>query len=185
MKILPPTLRESNRYLAISLTAEGDIPRRDLVNEILFCAATLLGDVGSSEMGIRLLSFKENKGIIQCRLDRVWETRAALATVTSIKSMRIRIKILGVSGTVRGATEKYLQAQDINMSEPEINKSQLIKESRMIIDVGNISGRIINRNNNEIDLLSEDPHSMEILNRSNTRYFGITVFDNKDKEIDV
>jgi hypothetical protein len=55
----------------------------------------------------------------------------------------------------------------------------------MIIDVGTISGNIVNRNNNEIDLLSEDPHSLEILNRSNTRYFGITVFDIKDKEIDV
>ena len=55
----------------------------------------------------------------------------------------------------------------------------------MIIDVGSISGKILNRNNNKIDLLSEDPHSLEILNRSNTRYFGITVFDIKDKEIDV
>jgi len=113
MKILPPTLRESNRYLAISVTSEGDIPRRDLVNEIFFCAATLLGDAGSSEMSIRLLSFEDNKGIIQCRVDRIWESRAVLATVTSIKGMRTRINVLGVSGTVRGATEKYLLTQDI------------------------------------------------------------------------
>jgi len=185
MKILPPTLRESNRYLAISVTSEGDIPRRDLVNEILFCAATLHGDAGSSEMGIRLLSFEDNKGIIQCRMDRVWETRAVLATVTSIKGMRTRIKVLGVSGTVRGATEKYLLTQDINEPEPERKRTQTIKECKMIIDVGTISGEVVNRNNNEIDLLSEDPHSLEILNRSNTRYFGITVFDIKDKEIDV
>ena len=185
MKILPPTLRESNRYLAIFVTSEGDIQRRDLVNEILFCAATLFGDAGNSEMGIRLLSFEENNGIIQCRMDRVWETRAVLATVTSIKGMRTRINVLGVSGTVRGATEKYLLTQDINEPEPEIKRTKTIKECKMIIDVGTIYGKIVNRNNNEIDLLSEDPHSLEILNRSNTRYFGITVFDIKDKEIDV
>jgi len=185
MKILPPTLRESNRYLAISITSEGEILRRDLVNEILFCAATLLGDAGSSEMGIHLLSFEENKGIIQCRVDRMWETRAVLAIVTSIKGMRTRIKVLGVSGTVRGATEKYLLTQDINEPEPDRKRTQTIKECKLIIDVGTISGNIVDRNNNEIDLLSEDPHSLEILNRSNTRYFGITVFDIKDKEIDV
>jgi ribonuclease P/MRP protein subunit POP5 len=185
MKILPPTLRESNRYLAFSATSEGDIPRRDLVNEILFCAATLFGDTGSSEMGISLLSFEENKGIIQCRVDMVWETRAVLATVKSIKGMRTRIQVLGVSGTVRGATEKYLLTQDINEPEPDRKRTQTIKECMMIIDVGTISGKIISRNNNEIDLLSEDPHSLEILNRSNTRYFGITIFDIKDKEIDL
>lgn len=178
-------MRESNRYLAIYVTSEAEIPRRDLVNEILFCAAALLGDAGSSEIGIRLLSFKENRGIIQCRADRIWETRAVLATVTSIKGIRTMIKVLGVSGTVRRATEKYLLTQDINVPEPERIGIQTIRECKMNIDVGTISGKIVNRNNNKIDLLSEDPHSLEILNRSNTRYFGITVFDIKYKEIDV
>jgi ribonuclease P/MRP protein subunit POP5 len=119
MKILPPSLRTSNRYIAFSLTAEDTISRRDLINEILFSAATLFGDIGSSELGLRLLAFEHNKAIIQCDADKVWESRAVLACVSSIKSKRVRIQVLGISGTIRAATEKYLLTQSVSEAEPE------------------------------------------------------------------
>lgn len=182
MKILPPTLRESSRYLAFSLTSEDDISRKDLVNEILYSASTLFGDVGSSQMGLRLLAFQENKGIIQCSTDRIWEVRAVLASVFSVKGIRARIRILGISGTVLAATEKYLQGQNKKDAEPE---RKITKENKIIIENRTIFGSIVNKENDEINLLPEDSLCKEILNRSNTKYLGITVFDLEDKEIDL
>ena len=177
MKILPPTLRESNRYIACSLTCEENISRRDLINEILFSAATLFGDTGNSELGLRLLAFENNKGIIKCLANRVWESRTVLACVSSVRGIRVRIQILGISGTVQAVTEKYLLAQSIGKAEQARKRAEKIKECKIVIAERTISGCVVDKKNDEIDLLSEDSQYNEILNRSNTRYFGITVFD--------
>lgn len=184
MKILPPTLRDFHRYMAFSMEAEDEVSRRDLINEVLFSAATLVGDVGSSELGLRLMAFEDHKGIIQCSANRVWESRAVLAAVSSVKGVRLRIKVLGVSGTVRAATEKYLLTRNINQVEPEKKKKKEPEHCEIRIDNKTISGTIIYRVNNEIDIIPEDPLYKKILEYSDTRYMGITVFDIMNKEID-
>ncbi|NIA02945.1 MAG: hypothetical protein GWP12_00180 [Nitrospirae bacterium] len=184
MKILPPTLRDSKRYIAFSLIAENTITRNDLINEVLYSAATLFGDVGNSVLGLRLLSFENNKGIIKCRADRVWESRAVLACVSSIRVARVRISILGISGTVLAATEKYLLTQNKTDGESDREKTIKLNECKIVFDKSIVFGNIVNKNNDEIDLLSEDPQYKKILDRSDTKYLGITVFDLENKEID-
>ncbi|MEZ5336154.1 MAG: Rpp14/Pop5 family protein [Methanolobus sp.] len=106
-------MRENKRYLAFELIAEGIVSRDELIREIFSVSGSLLGDLGSSECNIWLFEFENNRGIISCDRDYVWKTRAALATITSIKGKRVSVHILGVSGTVLGATKKYLQGVDI------------------------------------------------------------------------
>jgi ribonuclease P/MRP protein subunit POP5 len=183
MKILPPTLRESNRYIAFSIISYDEISRRDLINEIFYSSRTLLGDVGSSEMGLRLFSFEDNKGIIRCAAAKTWEARAVLATIFSIKNIRTRINVLGISGTIQRATEKYLLTKSINKAESERKETQELTEYEIVINKMTIVGSIINKQNNEVDLLPKDYEYNEILNRSNTKYIGMTVFDLNNKEI--
>lgn len=184
MKILPPTQRESYRYIAFGLTAEDNISRHDLINEIIYSTAALFGDAGSSELGIRLLSFESGRGIIRCASGKIWESRAVLACVSTIKGIRVRIKISGISGTVRAATEKYLQTQNISKAETERNETQNLKEYTIVIGKSMISGKIINQNYGDIDFMPEEQQYKDVLVRSNTRYSGITIFDLKGKEID-
>lgn len=113
MKVLPPTMRDNKRYLAFELIADGEVSREELIKEIFSASGSLLGDVGSSECNIWLFAFEDNKGVISCDREHVWETRAALATITGIKGKRISFHILGLSGTVLGATKKYLQGVDV------------------------------------------------------------------------
>jgi len=118
MKILPPTMRERKRYLAFELISKNKVSRDELLREIFSCTGSLLGDVGSSECGIRLLTFEDSKGIIRCKHTRTEQTRAAVATITNIGGCQAAIHILGISGTVAGATEKYLEHIKIfNMDE--------------------------------------------------------------------
>ncbi|WP_407355908.1 Rpp14/Pop5 family protein [Methanolobus sp. WCC5] len=113
MKVLPPTMRENKRYLAFELIAEGDVSREELIREIFSASGSLLGDLGSSECNIWLFAFDDLKGIISCDREHVIQTRAALATITYVKGKRVSFHILGVSGTVIGATKKYLEGADI------------------------------------------------------------------------
>ena len=113
MKILPPTLRDKKRYLAFELICEHDVTREELIREMFSCVGSLIGDVGSSKCGIRVLTFEDSKGIIQCAHTKTEQTRAAVATITHIGGKRAVVHILGISGTVAGATEKYLEGTEV------------------------------------------------------------------------
>ena len=113
MKVLPPTLRPKKRYLAFEVISESLIPRDELIREIFTTASQLLGDVGASECAMRLLAFEDLNGVVRCTSDRTENTRAVLASITSIKGKRVLIHVLGISGTVLGATKKYLEGVDV------------------------------------------------------------------------
>ena len=113
MKVLPPTLRDKKRYLAFELISEKPVRREDLIRELFSASGSLLGDVGSSECAIRLLAFDDSKGIVRCSPERTDNTRAVLATIMDVKGTRVLCHVLGISGTVQGATKKYLAGADV------------------------------------------------------------------------
>lgn len=118
MKRLLPSLRAKKRYLAFELISEAPVSRSELVKEVMFSASSLLGDVTTSECELKVLGFEDWKGIIQCSHKKVKETRASLATLTRVNGKRATLHVLGTSGTVKRATEKFLQTQ--MAFEPEI-----------------------------------------------------------------
>ncbi|AKB12073.1 MAG: Rpp14/Pop5 family protein [Methanosarcina thermophila] len=127
MKRLLPSLRAKKRYLAFELVSEGQVSRSDLVKEVMSSASSLLGDVTASECDIRVLGFEDCKGIIQCSHTKVKETRASLATLTRVGGKRATLHVLGISGTIKKATEKFLQNHTV--FKPEIRmKSRKVEE---------------------------------------------------------
>jgi ribonuclease P/MRP protein subunit POP5 len=127
LKRLLPSLRAKKRYLAFELVSEGQVSRSDLVKEVMSSASSLLGDVTASECDIRVLGFEDWKGIIQCSHTKVKETRASLATLTRVGGKRATLHVLGTSGTVKKATEKFLQNHTV--FKPEIRmKSRRVEE---------------------------------------------------------
>lgn len=127
MKRLLPSLRAKKCYLAFELVSEGQVSRSDLVKEVMSSASSLLGDVTASECDIRVLGFEDCKGIIQCSHTKVKETRASLATLTRVGGKRATLHVLGISGTIKKATEKFLQNHTV--FKPEIRmKSRKVEE---------------------------------------------------------
>ena len=109
MKQLLPSLRAKKHYLAFELISEEPASRSDIVKEVISSASSLLGDVTTSNCDIKVLGFEKGKGIIQCSHTKVKETRASMAALTRINGKRATLHVLGTSGTVKGATEKFLQ----------------------------------------------------------------------------
>lgn len=108
MKTLP-SLREKKRYIVFETTPQLRIKRKELLAEILNSACSLFGDVGLSEMNLLLISYDGRYGIIRCALNKTQETRAVLACIHKIGEARVSILVLGISGTIKGAREKFIK----------------------------------------------------------------------------
>ena len=118
MKTLP-TLREKKRYMAFEVMSEQSITRSDLSLEIVNSIYSLFGDTGTCQINAALLSYDGKYGIVRCEREKTTDTRAALACINRIHGSRVSILVLGISGTVKGAIEKFIQQSIINESEPD------------------------------------------------------------------
>ncbi len=118
MKTLP-TLRDKKRYLAFEVSSPQAITRQQLISEIFNSVHSLFGDTGCSEMNPRLMSFEGRYGILRCAREKTRQVRAALACINNVKGIRVSIAVLGISGTIKGATEKFIQMTPIRELEPK------------------------------------------------------------------
>ncbi len=118
MKTLP-VLREKKRYIAFEVISEQNVTRHEMWQEISGSIRSLFGDRGAAEMNAGLLSFDGKFGLLRCERERTAEIRAALACIYSVRNGRISITVLGISGTIKGATEKFIQQSLVKEPEPE------------------------------------------------------------------
>ena len=102
MRLLP-SLREKKRYLAFEMLSESAVSRRDFIDELERSASSLLGDIGSSECGLKMLSFDRTGGIIRCARTKTELMRAVLATINRVRGVRVAVHVIGSSGSVKGA----------------------------------------------------------------------------------
>jgi ribonuclease P/MRP protein subunit POP5 len=106
--ILPPSLRGRRRYLLFEVLCEREIDKRELLKEIWDSLYSLYGDVGASESKVWLIEYHNTNsggvGILRCVHDKVEEVRASLACIHSVNNARIGIRVIKISGTIKGVT---------------------------------------------------------------------------------
>ena len=113
MKVLPPTLRDNVRYVAFEVISDEIVKAAEIKNEILSATTSLLGDVGLTNLGIELISFAGQKGLLRCRHNRIEDVRSVLATVFTVKRLRLGVRVLGVSGTLAEARKIFTNRKEI------------------------------------------------------------------------
>jgi len=59
-------------------------------------------------MGIRLIRFQENKGIVKCNHIEKDNTISVLRSIRDISSCKIKIDTLGTSGTIKSLISKHM-----------------------------------------------------------------------------
>lgn len=107
---LPPSLRERRRYLRFAVLCEREIDKRELLKEIWNSLYALYGDVGASESKVWLIEYHKSEdtnngvGILRCAHDKVDEVRASLACIHSVNDAQVGIRVIKISGTIKGAT---------------------------------------------------------------------------------
>jgi ribonuclease P/MRP protein subunit POP5 len=159
-----PVLRIKRRYISFLLESEGILEPKDLLAEIYSAQISLMGDLGAAANKLRLICFSGRFGLLRCNHDRIQDTRALLATINAVNGIRVIIQVIGVSGTIKSATKKYL---------PRLNEIKTQNHGRRI-ELDQVSGCIIGIHGCEIDLRPEDHAKIK---GSDTRYLGLTSFD--------
>lgn len=116
LKVLPPTLRKNNRYLAIEIKSETAIVKDDLVSIIWDGCIRFHGECMTANFNLwvmKLFEFEKTddyycyKAIVRCQRDYVDEVRSAIALVNNYNRRKIAMTTLGLSGTIKSC-EKFI-----------------------------------------------------------------------------
>jgi len=112
LKILMPTLREKERYIAFQIVSEEgeELNYSDLEASIWNTMLDFLGEEGVSKTSVWLMKDcwdqKLQKGILRCNNKSVQEVIASLGLIDRLGDNRITFKILRISGTIKSIREK-------------------------------------------------------------------------------
>ncbi|RLE38858.1 hypothetical protein DRJ17_02785 [Candidatus Woesearchaeota archaeon] len=115
MRVKPilPSLKEKKRYLAYEIIADKRIDAQSAEDVITKTSLDYLGALGYGEAGIQVLkeTHDNNRGLIRVGHKHVDRLKAALIFITKIKNQNVIVRSLGVSGVIKKAKEKYLEAK--------------------------------------------------------------------------
>ena len=112
MKILKPTLREKNRYIAFQVISEKgeEFTYSDLESAIWNTMLDFLGEEGMSKTFFWVLKDCWNPGkqigILRCNHKSVQAVIASLGLIDRLGDNRVTFKILKISGTIKSIRGK-------------------------------------------------------------------------------
>lgn len=116
-EILPASMREKKRYIAIKIFGEEKVEFSQLVNAVWHSVLDLFGEVETGDINFWVVKDsweeKEQKGLVKCNHNHVAQVRLALALINRIGDNDVSVKTLGVSGTMKAARKKYLGERDL------------------------------------------------------------------------
>lgn len=113
MPTLPKHLRPRWRYLGVELESwpDAEFDRGAFQRHLWYVAQNLLGDVGSTGADLSVLGFAfdppAGETVVRARHGQVTEARAVLTCLSEVDEDPVRVRIRGISGTVRGCEEKF------------------------------------------------------------------------------
>lgn len=106
MNSLPKARRPRWRYLAVVVETEPTAAahdRRALQTAVWDATVALFGDPGSAAVDPTVVEHERTGSVVRARRDEVERARAALACVTAVGGERVALRVVAVSGTVRGS----------------------------------------------------------------------------------
>ncbi len=112
-KILRPTLRTRKRYVVFKVVSESRLSFEDVSNAIYGSLLEFGGELNTALAKLRIMRdlWQEEKqaGVLRCSHTAVELVRASMLLIDRIGDSRVAFRVLGVSGTVRGAKRKFLE----------------------------------------------------------------------------
>jgi ribonuclease P/MRP protein subunit POP5 len=118
LKILPPHLRNPKRYLAFEAISQIPLNREDIISLVLESSLNFCGECETSKFDLWVMKVSnyspsdgENvvRGILQCNREELDSVRAILAVITMFRGERVVFHTLGIAGTIKSATKKFIK----------------------------------------------------------------------------
>ena len=151
MRHLPKHLRPRWRYLAVGIESwsDAEVGRRAFQRALWYAAGNLLGDAGSADADLSLLSFTHGDGVgeavVRVRRGHVDDARAAVACVSAVDDEPVGLRVRGISGTVRACEERYMGRATASSTQRDVafgDAERVAVARRDARDVRTESGRV-------------------------------------------
>jgi len=112
MSILPKSLREKNRYIALKIRCDVELERNDVVNALVKSQLDLYGQVGAADQNMWVMDYDEKtvRAIVKCKHKSVREVKSAAIMISKIKGKPASLEVIKTCGTLKTA-RKYLEAE--------------------------------------------------------------------------
>ena len=108
MKPLPPTLRESRRYVLFRLLG-GTVPtQKDIYRTMADSVTSLFGDAGAAKMHPAVVWSNGDYAIARCTRGFEQSLIAALSIITKSAGEQVTFRSLATSGTILGLKQKVI-----------------------------------------------------------------------------
>lgn len=111
LQTLPPTLREIYRYITFEIISKNEVSFAEVTDNAWKAVLGLFGEAGAPEINpwvpMTLYDPKKKRGIIRSNHAGVEKLRAALASIRDINGEPCVFVVLGVTGTIRSAKDKF------------------------------------------------------------------------------
>jgi len=116
-KKLPPSLRPKSRYVIFEIISDHPVTLEDFNSALWNSVLNLLGELTASECRIwtikNLYNERAQRGVLKCAHDRVEHVRTAIALITMLGESKASIRVVGITGTLKSARNKYLGMPDL------------------------------------------------------------------------
>ncbi len=96
------TQRDKKRYIMFELASEESFKREEIVTGIWNSCLEFLGELGASRTSLWVHEYENNEGIVSCNTRSVDGIIMCLSLIHRIEDKNARLKIKGVSGTIKG-----------------------------------------------------------------------------------
>lgn len=102
-------MREKKRYIVFEVMEKKPLDFKEVKKAINETMLQFLGELGAAKAGIIILDeWKDNKGIMKTNNKYVNEAKTALILTKEIENEKVAIRVLGVSGIIKKAKNKFL-----------------------------------------------------------------------------
>ncbi|MCW3981895.1 MAG: Rpp14/Pop5 family protein [Candidatus Bathyarchaeota archaeon] len=95
--------------MALQTEGEGDFGEKEIIDALWGAVYQLFGEVGASQTGLRWsrrVEILEGILVVRCSHKALSFVRAAAASITEVKGKRAAVRVIAVSGTLKGLRRK-------------------------------------------------------------------------------
>ncbi len=100
------------RYLALRAESDQSFDERGLMDAVWDAVYQLFGEFGASQTGLSLVKWDKGEDgvvVVRCSHRALSMVRAAVAAITEISGKRAVIRVVAVSGTLKGLQRRLLR----------------------------------------------------------------------------
>ncbi len=111
LNLLPPTMREKQRYIVIRIISDAPVPYTDFTKALQKLCTQLFGEVTTATMKLwvikNLYDAENGKAVVKVQHGYVEMLRFCISMVRHIEKQPVVLAVEGVTGTVKSAQNKY------------------------------------------------------------------------------